>query len=702
MTLEQNGAPKQEILETGEKPVEAVKPPETSAEIFARATKMIDDANRRFDESTGRNRGQVEKIASDPDTQPADVQTSTAQIDTLDQQGKQVVADAKEQITQTIQPAQAEAAKPENFDSPPENERIYMGAVERPDGTLDLSKALHAIGDTHKEMKASFERNKLERDAKLASDLEIPESAKPGTPEYTFYQTRNEKIIVEKAAQAEAGSTSKFKYSADYQARIDSLDQQLQLLSGLTSAKTKPSPEVAKAYQRDLENIIATEMTRGWASAYKEQDPSKIAEHQQQSEDSLRGVDFQKVSDNARAEAERLRQEMATSGETEELKERIQEEEEAAREYQRYADIKDAFSPDKSASAVEDTAQKQEATQQQVVPPGKKQESNTGEVAPVSIPETAPAPQQPDQRQPQVETKKILPDFQLLTVKPEQPLEDWSPAEIRGILIPQLQKDVDTISQRMKTADPTAMPIQAQRRVDDLRGDIANLENYLQIREGGPAPEKVMVKPPTPPTEKPVETDQQPEPAQEIAGDATEPVVETATTTPEIKTASKAEAPKVEPEDPSKKREEEVNLLHKMSEISNEIMDGNVSSERAAEITREITSSLEGNYNFDDLTHGARIAQSLKNPSLARQLLGRAEASNRPGGKITPRVSAEYSCIVARMLAESGDIKGAQASLEKAQGTYPELGDGNTVYSGAIKAISKRSSVVGRLFNRQK
>jgi hypothetical protein len=512
VTLGQNDALKSEGLETVEKPVEVVEKPGTSAELLTKATEILEDTSRQFDESTKRSQGQVEAIGADPDTPQVDAQHAKVQVDILGIQGQQVVADTIKQVQETAPPIQTERP------------RFYTGDPKVGDAAVRLDQL------------------RVQAEAKLALDLEIPDNIKPGTPEYLFYQLRNEKILTEKAGEAEPNP----KLIAENKAKADSLVQQQNLLVRLMFAKTKPSPEMVSAYKKDLVTIIATRMNGGQEGSFRKTDPDGYAGRLEWLEKGLKNIDFQKVADSCRRQADLLRHEIATKGETEELVMLLQEEEEAAAENQRYADFEVAI--------------------------------GTGELS--------------------------------------ENTESSSASQVAS----------------------------------------------------------------------------EPEPAEENIEDDSEPEVVGTNTTPDLKVPVQAKTPKAGPENTAAEIREEVSPERRLFDIQGEVRYGNLRSERVVEITRDISLLLEGNNDINRLIGGASIALSLNKPPLARQFLNKAEANNHPAGKITLRASAEYSCIIAQMFAESGDVKSAQTSLEKAQSTYPELDDRNEDYAAAVKEISKQAA----------
>ncbi|MFA5158686.1 MAG: hypothetical protein WC451_05900 [Patescibacteria group bacterium] len=77
------------------------------------------------------------------------------------------------------------------------------------------------------------------------------------------------------------------------------------------------------------------------------------------------------------------------------------------------------------------------------------------------------------------EPGKLRPDFELITTRVGVPLEDWTNDEINNILLPQLKKG---LAAQMGAGKLVTGGMRSEARINDLRTDILNVEQYLRIR----------------------------------------------------------------------------------------------------------------------------------------------------------------------------------------------------------------------------
>lgn len=124
-------------------------------------------------------------------------------------------------------------------------------------------------------------------------------------------------------------------------------------------------------------------------------------------------------------------------------------------------------------------------------------------------------------------------------------------------------------------------------------------------------------------------------------------------------------------EAPGDNREQELNLERRLFQLRSETA-GGVSSERAAEISQEISESLENNHDFYRLMDGAVIASQIGDRKLARSFLESAEKNNVIGGRITELHFAERCCEIAAVYKELGDRNEVKRMTTLAEEKYPQ------------------------------
>jgi len=654
----------------------APKPVETSRELFDRAIAIRDEAVRNYDASVGRNRQQVEKIATDPDTPAGAAQTATAEIDNLDQQAKGVIAETGNQITQIAQ-LESTATKPP-------------------------TQEVRSTPLSPKEAKQQAQLEYIEQQTQ-----EYQTTHPEFTPQQIdAYRDRLSRIVNFKI---DPSGVDKL-YLAEFRQNVGKYEEKLGGLQRTLAMETDPEKrkglereitetqgiiDYQKSMVEDRSRIISNNERAATEGSYPsaEQKPESPAQPVETVPDNLKqAVEQGKVQVATKFQVGQVVSLKAPGMETVEPGWTITEINDA--DYGQYVV---ASSPDGKFKAMMPGSELAKYNQTSEAVAGPRTEVPTESDG-----------TQVEQQPVQPESGKILPDFKLLTVQTEQPLENWSVTEIRSILIPQLQKDVDSITQKLKTADKTAMPIQWQHRVQDLRGDIANLEKYIQLREAGPTaektPDQLVQIPKAEQQDEPIESAEPAEESVEISKPATNVKAEIKTPVQQVTNqVPEPSAPKPDavPEAPAEKRQEEVALEKRLFDLRTETKSGQINPERATEIIRQLQESLSGNNNFHRLVDGAFVAQSLRNPALAGQFLRRAESNNNVSDRTPARSCAENSCTIARMFAESGDLAGAQASIIKARETYPNIGEGNMAFENALKAITKQNRVVGRALRGQ-
>ena len=660
---------KKETAETAPKPVE------TSRELFDRAIAIRDEAARNYDASVGRNRQQVEKIAADPDTPAGAAQAATAEIDNLDQQAKGVIAETGNQITQIAQ--------------------LESTATKLP------TQEVRTTPMSPKEAKQQAQLEYIEQQT---------QEYQAAHPEFTQQQIDAYRNQLSRIVNFKIDPSGVDKlYLAEFRQNVGKYEEKLGGLQRTLAMETDPEKrkglereitetqgiiDYQKSMVEDRSRIISNNERAATEGSYPsaEKKPESPAQPAETVPDNLNQAAEQgKVQEATKFQVGQVVSLKAPGTETVEPGWTITEINDA--DYGQYVT---ASSPDGKFKAMMPGSELAKYNRTSEAATGQNTEASAES-------DGAQVEQQPIQP----ETEKIQPDFQLLTVKTEQPLEEWSVAEIRGVLIPQLQKDVDSITQKLKTADKTAMPIQWQHRVQDLQGDIANLERYIQLRETGLTTEKLPDQPAQTPKveqqEGPIESIEPTEGSVETPKPEANVTTEIKTPAQDVKPTSEHSTPKPEavPETPAEKRQKEVALEKRLFDLRTETKSGQINQERATEIIRQLQESLSGNNNFHRLVDGAFVAQSLRNPALAGQFLRRAESNNNVSDRTPARSCAENSCTIARMFAESGDLAGAQASIIKAKETYPNIGEGNMAFENALKAITKQNRAVGRALRGQ-
>lgn len=118
--------------------------------------------------------------------------------------------------------------------------RLIAGATKRPDGSLDLSKAVQfGSADVFEAAQKSIAEQGVAAENRWKESLKIPEEARPGTSMYVWYTLRNA-ISVSKKQLAENTDVSNAERIRD---RITSLQMQQSLLERAEARSEKSNEE---------------------------------------------------------------------------------------------------------------------------------------------------------------------------------------------------------------------------------------------------------------------------------------------------------------------------------------------------------------------------------------------------------------------------------------------------------------------------
>lgn len=223
--VEMPDRPQVEGEQVADKTEARVETPRTLSEIIDAQIAMMEEANRRRDEAQEARQAEVNKTASDPDSDPKAVALANDQLEELDREAGSVIATAESRSGQVL--AEADEERP----------RFYTG---------DPSKGpvLEFI-DTDGKLARQFAES-AERKANY-----MPEDVRPGTLEYVYEQTRHElQVAQDNAANHSRESVGPDVITADRET-VEQAKLQVELVSGIRNLIAK-GPLMTRS-QTDLE-----------------------------------------------------------------------------------------------------------------------------------------------------------------------------------------------------------------------------------------------------------------------------------------------------------------------------------------------------------------------------------------------------------------------------------------------------------------